>query len=361
MRSTGTLSRGLASALPTGRESVVPNISLSKQSTVNYVERCRSLEERLASCEQHLNECRDLKGKLENESAELRGQVKTLNTENDRLKQEVYSFKSSAQGAGISARLAGLEQLVREKDEALSRMNDLVQETREAKQLLENQVSQLKSQISSLQDANNSIQSDLMKANEAIKKLQDDLRNAKSKVRSASTLAQEHERLHRESGAHYEAVKKELSVLQEKYEKRIKEIGELEEARKTILVELDDARRLNEGNEKVIAWLHRQISDDRLNYIIEHGDTDTSVAIATEKETKKESPRQESSTVESERFPLVERFEARQFFRELGHQIDPDTSLPRFTPEELAEKETIDDGHVIDDDMDRRLEGLTIV
>ena len=48
---------------------------------------------------------------------------------------------------------------------------------------------------------------------------------------------------------------------------------------------------------------------------------------------------EQSQDTSTSDYPLAMRREVRQFFNELGVQIDPETSLPRFTPEELAEKQ----------------------
>lgn len=340
----------------TNSNSAIPQFG----STVNYVERCKGLEERVASLEGHVKDLSTSKTCIESEAAELRGQHRMLREENEHLKQEIYAFKSSAQGAGISARLAGLEQLVREKDEALSRMNDLVQETRQAKGHLDSQIQQLRQQLASQEHVHADLSGDLTKANDVIRKLQDDLRMAKSKVRSASTLAQEQERLRKESTSQYDLLKHDLQQVRDSLEKRLREVGELEEAKRQLLSELEDLRRINEGNEKVITWLHRQIDDDRLQSIInqsfhekddrqplrneaahedEYGrmkNVHTAYAASDSHDVRDglETSREQSS----QEFPLAMQREAKTFFAELGIPIGPDTSLPRFTPEELADK-----------------------
>lgn len=295
--------------------------------------------------EQQLRDLQDIKQRLEVDLSELKGQHKQLTSDNERLKQEVYAFRSSAHGSGISARMAGLEQLVKEKDDALSRMNDLVQETREAKALLETNITQLRQQIQSYQEQQLSNQQETQKFHDAIRKLQDDLRTAKSKVRSASTLAQEQERLRRDTQTQLDAVKRDLQDLRDQYEKKLRECGELEEAKRVLQHELEDVRHLNEGNEKVISWLHRLIPDDRLTAIID-------TAEPQYDETDREQPRpqpnadmnmtsQSTINTSTSDYPLAMRREVRQFFNDLGVSIDADTSLPRFTLEELADKQVV--------------------
>lgn len=310
-------------------------------STYNYVERCRGLEERLAAAEQQLRDSSKQKSELDAEASELRGQQKILREENDRLQQEIYLFKSSREGAGISARLAGLEQLVKEKDEAMSRMDRLVEEARSARGHLDTLCQQLRAQIQSLEQASMAQQQEMGKANDAIRRLQDDLRAAKSKVKSAQTLAQEQERLRRETQTQYEATKSDLAALRQQYEDRIKGIGELEEARRQLTLELEEQKRMNEGNEKVIGWLHRQISDEKLTAIIEKSFTGNAPLSELVTATPKEQP--SLATTGSSEYPLANELEARRMLEELrGGPIGPETSLPRFTPEELALKQPTD-------------------
>ena len=304
--------------------------------------------------EQELRDLHEIKQKLETEASELRGQQRVLSADNERLQQEVYAFRSSAHGAGISARLAGLEQLVKEKDDALTRMNDLVQETREAKTLLESTIAQLRQQLQSAQEQQTTQQQDTQKLHDLIRKLQDDLRTAKSKVRSASTLAQEQERLRRDTQSQLDALKRDLQDVREQYERKLKQVGELEESKRTLQHELDDLRHLNEGNEKVISWLHRLIPDDRLTAIIENPDVTILSDTANGATAGTVNIQEQGHDTSTSDYPLAMRREVRQFFNDLGIQIDPETSLPRFTPEELAEKQTVSDGNT-----EERREGLS--
>jgi chromosome segregation ATPase len=280
------------------------------------------------------------------------------------LKQEVYAFRSSAQGAGISARFAGLEQLVKEKDDALNRMNDLVQETRQAKSLLESNMEVLRNQLASVQSEHANQHNEMQKLHDMIKKLQEDLRTAKSKVRSSSTLAQEKDRLRQEAQSQYDSVKRDLAELRNNYDKKLKEIGELEEAKRSILQELEEARHLNEGNERVIAWLHQQISDDRLNHIIEHGGNEennsfddkrratvneqTGSTAAARPAANTESSNEPQSMASSNDLQLAMNREARMVLaNDWELPIEPDTSVPRFTSEELAGKQKEDDSFMV--------------
>ena len=379
LRSNGSRLQPYSQPQPSLYEPYPNSTRTLEQKGVNYVERCKSLEDRLSVLDTKMRDLEQENKSLQGESAELKGQVKVLNQENDRLKQEIYLFKSSAQGAGISARMQGLEQLIREKDDALQRLNDLLEEVREGRGRIEETLRDAQQQNINTLDRLRQKEEELQKAHDLIKRLQDDIRVAKTKVRASATLAQEQERLRREAMGSNDALRQDIASLRRDYDLRLKEMGELEEAKRRAMQELDEVKKVNEGNERVISWLHRLIPDEKLNSIIASGaytgDSTFAERVSVQdrgvdsivlqfdgdrpRQDQQQQQESESNTSTSTQYPLAMQREVRQMFAEAGMYAGPETSLPRFTPEELMGKQPIStSGDVqseLSDELDNRL------
>lgn len=118
------------------------------------------------------------------------------------------------------------------------------------------------------QSSPNTMETDIVKANEIIRRLQDEVKGLKSRARTAESSLRQLERVGKETGTSYEALRTELNEIRTTLAERNKRVEELETERNRLKVELEESKKLVEANEKVIEWLHQQLNEESISKIL---------------------------------------------------------------------------------------------
>lgn len=104
------------------------------------------------------------------------------------------------------------------------------------------------------------LKAELEKANEIIRKLQEDYRAAKSRAKTASAAAHQHERIAKETTESYEAARNELKQCRDALEKRANDLSLAEVDRRRLANEIKELRRQNEHLNTVTRHLSEQLA-----------------------------------------------------------------------------------------------------
>ena len=131
--------------------------------------------------------------------------------------------------------------------------------------------SQLRALLGQQENLGRQQASDLNKANDIIRKMQDELKALKHRARSAEASLKQQEKLLRDSQLSNDSCRTELQELRTQLAEKTRLLVEVETEKAKAASELDEARKMNEANEKVIEWLHHQINDESLELIATRG------------------------------------------------------------------------------------------
>lgn len=113
---------------------------------------------------------------------------------------------------------------------------------------------------------------EIQKANDIIRKLQDEVKSLRNRARSAETAVKQLEKVSKDSQNSCESLRNELSQVRNQLIEKISIVTEGKAERDRLMGEIEEQKKLVEANEKVIEWLHQQISEDSINHMLgRHG------------------------------------------------------------------------------------------
>lgn len=108
------------------------------------------------------------------------------------------------------------------------------------------------------------LQGEVNKANEIIRKLQDEVKTLRTRSRSAETASKQLEKLLKETQTACDALRTEIGEVRAQLTERTQKVTEIQLEKDKVATELEETKKLAEANEKVIEWLHQQISEESL-------------------------------------------------------------------------------------------------
>jgi len=220
-------------------QSAGPNTDNSSSYQV-LQERCRFLEDRLASLE----------------SSRFPTQAGQ-----SQMPSQPYSTaqRRPASMSAMEAQVMGLETLVRERTSELSRMNELVSQLTQEKRQLEAARDSLQEELSGKDQTTQQSRSDVAKANEIIKKLQEEIKTTRSRLRTAEAFNRQHEKLTRDAQLTYDACREELSQLKSTFASQKADLEKSQEIIKKLEARAKELEERLDENNQVTDFLHAEL------------------------------------------------------------------------------------------------------
>jgi chromosome segregation ATPase len=192
----------------------------------NFVERCKQLEDRVQLLDSSNAHLKQQNNQLESLKTNLESKLSFLEDESKKIKADLSQARELATSKGYMAQISGLEQAIREKDLAITRLNDLLTASNESKSQLEASNKLLRESFANCDRELLQARAEISKANEIIKRMQDDTKNLKTTNKSHGHLLSQQENIINDIRSQYDLVKRELFDLRDQLDKRSRELGQ---------------------------------------------------------------------------------------------------------------------------------------
>ena len=192
----------------------------------NFVERCKQLEERVQLLDSSNTYLKQQNNQLESFKTNSESKLSALEEESRKIRSELAQARELATSKGYMAQISGLQQALREKDLAITRLNDLLTSANESKSQLESSNKLLRESFANCDRELLQARAEISKANEIIKRMQDETKNLKTTNKSHGHLLSQQENIINDIRSQYDLVKRELSDLRDQLDRRTRELGQ---------------------------------------------------------------------------------------------------------------------------------------
>lgn len=194
---------------------------------ISLNDKVRRLTDRIATLENERNSLMQSKGQVENDGSMMK-------RDNDRLKEENRTLKID------------------------------IERSKEAERRLEREIESQKQQINELEESLSKASDEIDKGNEIMKKLQSELKSIKTSNKTQSQMHSQQEKMNEDLQRTLDLMRKECEDVRKALREKELSCTESEMEKRRLQDELDSLKRVNQSNEKVMDWLHRQVNENQI-------------------------------------------------------------------------------------------------